>query len=119
MSIVSEKLLEAREKMNNGGKHWVRGTLRRKNPSTQEISYCSVGAIQAIPGDRATKNKLYRALNEALPKNFRATGFGSRPPGIEACKSAIIHYNDHWDRKWGDISRVFRRAARLAERDSD
>src|SRR6266576_2266990 len=103
MNIVSIKLLEAREKMNNGGTHWTRGTLRRKDPNTHEVSYCSVGAIQALTVDRTTKNKIYRALNAALPVEYRAKEYNGREPGLEACKNAIIHYNDFWERRWGDV----------------
>lgn len=117
MSEIATKILEARAKMNNGGRHWIRGAFKRKDPSTEEYAFCSVGAVrEAVRGrSRELSPSVYRAINEALPKEYRAVGRNGREPGVNACISAIIGFNDHWGRTWGDISRVFRKAARIAE----
>ena len=121
MPEIADKLLEARETMNSRGRHWIKGALRRKRktPSgelTSEWAYCSIGSINKV-GDRSIRGRLIKALNAGLPNGYRAVGYNGKEPSIKACEGAIIKFNDSYHTKWGDISRAFRRAARLAAQD--
>jgi hypothetical protein len=44
---VREILIESRNLMNDGGKHWIKSRLSRKR-TNGEVSYCSVGSIFAV-----------------------------------------------------------------------
>lgn len=127
MSEIATKILEAREKMNNRGKHWLRGALRRTDPKTKEVSFCSVGAIQEVNKGQGRRfnPKLYHYVHEALPERYKAkpreyyrNGSFVRKPATASDKmNAIIRYNDAYANTWGNVSKLFRKAAKLAERD--
>ena len=123
MSEVADKILEAREKMNNRGKHWLRGAFRSKNPKTQEVSFCAVGACREV-GNKRINPKLYHYLFLALPEDYRRISrwhYGQRQdvekPTNGEKMNAIIRFNDSHKQTWGGVSKLFRKAARLAERD--
>ena len=118
MSEISDKILEARELMNNRGKHWLRGAFRSKNPKTGEVSFCSVGAVREV-GGRGINARVYHYLHEALPPEFQAKPYYGRTKVVASQKSnAIIAFNDRYGRKWGEVSKLFRKAAKLAEKDA-
>ena len=109
---IADALLAARDLMNDKGAHWIKGTLRktvrRKTDGewTKETSFCSIGAINEITkGNPALRKATVAALAGTVPK----TPWAPTEP-----KSRIINWNDSGARKWGEISRAFRRAARQA-----
>lgn len=123
MSEIATKILEARDKMNNRGKHWLRGAFRSTNPKTREVSFCSVGAIREV-GDKRINPKLYHYIFLALPDEYRRIyrwNYGQRAvvekPTNSEKMNAIIRFNDSHTQTWGGVSKLFRKAARLAERD--
>lgn len=123
--LAADKLDEAREKMNNGGKHWIRGYLRRVvlkghkpggrglaskkealkyhgvKPKECEYGFCSVGGLNAVKAPTLS----YKALADTINSKGRHLGKGS-------ANNSIITWNDAYERKWGDVSRAFRKAAR-------
>ena len=107
---VADALLAARELMNDGGNHWIKGKIRlpqlfkRKNGLQTETCYCSIGAIQAATkGNRALRLRCYAALNKAIGR-----------PGNAGYIGTILSWNDNYERTWSEVSRAFRRAAKLA-----
>lgn len=55
-SEISKTLRAARDLMNNGGKHWIKGALSRRKQG--EVSYCALGGIQAALGVTRHTHKL-------------------------------------------------------------
>lgn len=104
---VAKVLLNARELMNNRGKHWIKWEFRRKNKNG-ELCYCSIGAIRAAaPGDKNKRLRAaaFRALAQLIDPNY-ADGTKT------AAQSVIMSFNDSDSTKWGDVSKLFRKAAR-------
>lgn len=121
MSDIEAAILEAREKMNKRGKHWITGALHKKikGGAPGEQAHCSVGAINLVARNTegVKRSDLIRAVASALPPEFRPEPrYGQKVPGVRDCENAIIGYNDSYGRKWGDISRLFRKAARLVSK---
>lgn len=117
MSQIEAAILEARQHMNDRGKHWIKGALHRKvkGGAPGEQAHCSVGAINLVARhtDGVKRGDLIRAVAAALPPDYRPKpSYGRKVPTVRECESAIIRYNDSYHSKWGDISRLFRKAAR-------
>lgn len=101
---VAQCLLDARELMNSGGRHWIKGWLRKKN-GKGEACYCSIGAIRAAaPGE---ENRRVRAAAKKI--------LAAQLPGYpHKDENKIIGWNDDPRRKWSDVSKTFRQAAKRA-----
>ena len=106
---VREILRSARDKMNDEGKHWIKGRLSRKK--AVGMCYCSLGAINAVTPDRNER----RAAKEALV----ALGLERSLPSIEhsgrrrsEVEAIVYTFNDSQRTSWRDVDRVFRKAVR-------
>jgi len=117
---ISRILRQARDLMNQGGKHWTRGKLRK---GRKEPMFCSVGALNAVLGRPNTDKSGYKVDNDnravvyALANEIRRTE--RRPPFKEFnerndtdAMTIIWNYNDKHYRTWADIQGVFTRAAK-------
>jgi hypothetical protein len=90
---VADVLLKARDLMNNRGKHWIKGQMK-KRLSNGEYGYCSMGAIEAATQSKALQRRAYLALRNVTD-----------PTGV-------AFFNDFHTTTWGDVSRAFRKAAK-------
>lgn len=114
---AADKLDEARERMNHGGKHWVKGALKRyvrkdHTPGETgfsskrqagpdfEAAYCSVGALQSVRAPGLSHSALGHVINEKKGET-------------------IISFNDAKETRWADVSRMFRTAAGRLRREAE
>jgi hypothetical protein len=138
---VAKGLRAARDKMNHGGRHWIKGALRRRmiqndvsnyavgdNPAWGEVGYCSIGGINAVSGraqSAVVTSKLRGPMKKALASaiirdnggNFQGFTLRDDLDGgitVEQAESVIIRFNDHAMTKWDDVKRVFTDAAKRA-----
>lgn len=105
MSVIAEKLRAALELMNDGGKHWAKGSYRTINED-EEYSFCAVGAIQQVTpfySMRSERDECLVALNEQLPPAYR--DYYDEP------WKNIVTWNDESGRTWDQVVDVFTRAA--------
>lgn len=113
MSVVAKKLRAALELMNNGGKHWGKGSYRIYDDATGEFSYCSVGAVREVfirektldDPRRGLVDDCLAALNEQLSEKEQDFN--------EPWKN-IVCWNDNKDRTWDEVVDLFTRAAEKA-----
>ena len=117
---AADKLDEAREAMNHGGRHWIKGYLRRyieknhvpgargyitaqeagyRGDQSPVVGFCSIGALLHVKAPMKAK----QALNGVVNKK----GFGS-----------VIEFNDLSTTKWSEVSRAFRSAARQLRKEA-
>jgi hypothetical protein len=104
---VAKCLLDARELMNNGGKHWTRGAFKRRLDK-DEYAYCSIGAIRAV-----TTSKDQKIRNEAYRQLATMIYAGPETRNVRVAQGRIVQWND-MKATWGDVSRTFRQAAKRA-----
>lgn len=129
-SEVQRVLRESRDKMNNKGAHWIKGTLSKKQKNG-EVAFCAIGAICDTLGVRGsndvcpTKAKpVVLALANAIREHCRPI-----PGNLYVADRAFIDadsalkyvegYNDYGKNypeygvtTWEDIRKVFTEAAR-------
>ena len=102
-------LLRARDKMNDSGRHWVKGFYKTftKGKVEGEACYCAVGAIKA-----STRNKLLR--ESAYEDLIMFGGINSQlfSSVFHDNERKIINWNDDWNRTWEEIDSAFRKAAK-------
>lgn len=115
-SEVQKVLRAARDLMNHGGKHWIKGRLSRTTKG--EKSYCALGGIQAALGMKSHSHKLNnntRPVAIALANAIRSEK-GLPPLIVHATDSAIVNeivtFNDNNGTTWGRMKRVFTNAAK-------
>jgi hypothetical protein len=108
-------LREARDKINNGGEHWIKGALRSRRYNG--YAYCSVGAINNVEGITAQERRdaLYilglKGL-ELTPNEYNLVKYDKSERAWAPFLSAIMRFNDRVDTKWDDVNRAFRKAIR-------
>lgn len=120
-----EILNEARERMNDKGRHWIKWHYRAKKDGEQ--AYCSVGALMAT--SRKTKARMVATIalaDEIAPGRMEdarhsLVNIGSEPY-VRNClyqeaKSVIIIYNDDYHTRWSGVSSKFKKAAKTLERE--
>jgi hypothetical protein len=103
---VAEVLDQAIALMNDGGKHWIKGSYRAWNVEDGLPAFCSVGAINyALPGfaDDDVRKETIRVLAAAVPAKFF--------PGEESWKRVIV-WNDAPETTWEDVKSIFDEAKR-------
>lgn len=106
---VAQVLLNARALMNNKGKHWIKGKLRKNKPSIG-MCYCSVGAIRAAaPGDG--NKRLRAAAYKSLAKEISPSYSDTYDEYGKYAREVIITWNDGWCRTWQEINLKFRQVA--------
>lgn len=112
---VAKVLKQARDLMNDQGAHWIQGKLRKTDPKTGEVSFCSVGAIQHIakgPENAELRLEALMTLAETVSVSFDRTRiFGA--PG-DAARGAVIIWNDNPARSWDAIDAKFAEAQKRA-----
>lgn len=112
---VAEILRAARNAMNHGGKHWIKGDYNRKKEDVG-MCYCSVGAIHNTTKNQAERSAAFRALlvaglEEPMPVGSYWAGSAS-----ELARYEIIRWNDMPKRTWNDVTKAFTKASRKAAR---
>lgn len=122
----AEFLLAAREKMNDDGAHWIKGSFIRVIYGTGTC-YCSVGAMQAT-GRGKVADEAYFALATSIqpgwakeasldmddnPRIYGLDNTAKRHASMrDAAKDIIIGWNDAHGRLWRDVDRKFRAVAK-------
>ena len=81
--------------MNNGGAHWIKGSLRRV-PEDGSAAYCSMGSVEAHSEGTTRTLTLWLLAN--------------------VCGGDIVAFNDHENTTWEDVKAVFEIAAKHARR---
>jgi hypothetical protein len=107
--------------MNNGGRHWTKGTLKRGH-----ATYCSIGGINAAAGrpqsygsNGVVVTAAKRELAAAITGDDRYVTKAGRPGyTISDVEDVIISFNDRAETTWDDIKRVFSKATRAARKRS-
>lgn len=108
-------LRDARNNINDNGKHWIKGALRRKRKDG--YAYCSVGAINAVEGITAQERRdaLYilglKGL-ELKPDKYNTVKYKYEGHHWAPFANAIKRFNDSVGTEWDDVNRVFRKAIR-------
>jgi hypothetical protein len=106
VNLRASQLLErALERMNEEGRHWVKGNYRRLLENG-EYGYCAIGSIDNDQkADGVASYHAVRALNAARSGYSldRATG----------ARSLIVTWNDSTKTTWEDVKTVFTRAIKL------
>lgn len=108
----SEFLRECLKKMNNGGKHWIKGAYSQLDDG--ETRYCSVGAMKACNKFPSIPFAVYWDAQEELARVIKKK-FRNRVRHEEENPSIIIAFNDHIDTVWEDICNVFKEAIKNLE----
>ena len=107
------RLLEAAEKlMNDEGRHWIKGTYHRYLPGSNELGYCSVGAIKEI-AERENFTELVRfKAQKVLASVVDPKGeFVLTPPDSSYYDhDRIAAWNDDQRRVWSDVTSAFQQA---------
>ena len=93
---VATTLRAALAVMNDGGKHWTKGTLEKALEDGSK-AYCAVGSVNATCDDQTVRTLCLWLLGEVTAG------------GVES-------FNDHPGTAWEDVVAVFTVAARNAER---
>lgn len=120
---AAEALRQARELMNDSGKHWYQGDWY-EILDDGTTAYCAVGALRQVTG--STNNPvLWRALEflgtdeEIRVYNREVHGYDNVAEGYPkiAEQDAVINYNDEPERTWEEISSAFERAEKKLRAD--
>lgn len=124
-----EILNEAREKMNDKGRHWIKGRFRGKNKKGED-SFCSIGALRSVSRKTKARKVATIALAELIdPKRMEARrevleNFHGKKEGREIesalyneAESIIIRYNDGYRTRWSGVSSKFKKAAKTLEKE--
>lgn len=113
---VGKLLRAALAAMNDSGRHWTRGRLKRTRNG--EVSFCSIGAINHVTDRPNTESEGYavddnnRAVVYALANVINKKAGTGPPRDDHEAVGAIWAYNDHTGRSWPEIEAVFKAAAR-------
>lgn len=129
---VARLLSNARELMNDGGKHWIKGRLEQA--SWLGASYCAMGGL----GKAATNGPVYDAVRIAQMKQYKKVApilrdatillaeviegktvigkdyDGQEDPVLEEAQDIVIAFNDGRHTDWTIMSRKFKVAERRA-----
>lgn len=106
---VREILREARDKMNDNGKHWIRGDYFKRIRGRGNC-YCSIGAIHSVTRKKHEREAAYLALCERGVGSSTRNSYGTINP--YTAESNIIRWNDNFNRTWSDVNKAFRKAVR-------
>lgn len=122
-------LRKAIELMNNGGKHWVKGSFFRPIGDGGSVGYCAVGAIATSVGwggnggeNEPLLNALSSELLITLGEEPRITwtlnkeSYSYRPV---VDPSAIFRFNDAHERTWVEVKSLFESTIERLERADD
>ena len=117
---IADLLRQARDLMNDQGKHWIQGqsaTLRGFDDGQPQYErFCSIGAIRyVLTGDpfndgNADENYLVQCLDAQI------TLPGAR--GDYQGSDKVVLWNDMTGREWGEVYEAFTNAALSAEASS-
>ncbi len=110
---ISRILREARDLMNDGGKHWIKGKLSRT--SKGEKSYCAIGAVCTVVGVRRSQTRISKEARPALLALAEEIWDDRAARG-----HSVWRYTDDYNilstiygsTTWKDIKRVFTKAAK-------
>lgn len=109
---AAKLLQQAQLLMNEGGKHWGKGSFRNSDGGYENYRYCAVGALREVlsPGATGvpTHNPIFRRAVVSLARIVNS----SLPPksGIDEALNAIYEWNDAPEREWGEVRKAFTRA---------
>jgi hypothetical protein len=136
---VAKGLRAARDKMNHGGRHWIKGALRRKMIQNDIVlqrqgEQPGVGrdrlllprrdqrrlgraqsAVVTVEPSHPMKKALASAIIRENGGNFQGFTLRDDLDGgitVEQAESVIIRFNDRQDTDWDDVKRVFTDAAK-------
>lgn len=118
----------ARKKMNNNGKHWVKGTYHRMRVIVKgkpaESCYCMVGGLNAagreltegrVKGDLALAKKMVASTIKG--EEVSAVTWNSHMRWGQLCAtSIIINKNDSYKTTWQDVNTILKDAAAALRR---
>lgn len=111
--LLAEIILEARDLMNDGGKHWIKGIFEEYDPETGEKSYCTVGALYVCFLNRNIPFYVYDDISLQLVQTISEYS-GWHGESVISCLSrfSITSWNDAPERTWEDVERVLTETAR-------
>lgn len=114
--VVAELIREARELMNNSGKHWVKGEFTRIVDGG-EIGYCSMGALNQVfyskeetddqVGGWARRDAILALAEDEAIAAVHYSGNSRNQHSIAEWQ--VITYNDGEDRTWPEVEAAFKR----------
>lgn len=129
MALTTTELAEftkrARELMNDGGEHWMKGEYKQWHDSEALLRYCSIGAIRETLFDGVDdvdiNDPQYKRIVKALATAVRdEVKEGRYEPPLNRRdvvlalagdhEGIVIDFNDHDMTTWQDVERVFKRA---------
>lgn len=112
----------AQELVDEDGKHWVKGTLKRAisgryGSRNAEYAYCMVGALQEAHDQARLKSRserirrdLYEAFRVANEQVLQSINTPARPTRGWRSFYSIPMFNDAADTTYEDVKRVFKHA---------
>lgn len=129
---VAKALRAARDLMNHGGKHWIKGT-EKKQLENGEWGYCSIGGVSKVTRGHSWKtNNIYTAAILELaqtidPKKMAKAEKEARKWVFESdddfetnladamlntAEDIIARKNDAKATKWADVRNIFTQTAK-------
>jgi hypothetical protein len=112
-------LRATRDKLNDGGKHWTKGSPSRPiygdtGFKRTGVAYCVLGGFTAVLDGNPRDNNIPKEQHPAVIAlaNAIREERGQQPcASIDAARSTIIGFNDHTRTTWKDVDKILRRAA--------
>jgi hypothetical protein len=108
---LAQDLREILERMNNGGRHWIKGRWRKEIKG--EMCYCIVGSINVQTKSTTRQRYLIEEIIATMKKDEVASSFVYR---WGADRHNIMSFNDADETKWRDVKRVLSRTIKRLER---
>lgn len=118
--MLADLLRDARELMNDTGRHWVQGSFQRPvhgDDGTVEYGYCSYGAIGHVTDGRPIE-QLYAVRTALCVELGKDEAIANTPldSELEASQdeegnaySRLVTFNDTEGRRWEEVEGAFRR----------
>lgn len=118
--MVVDMLKNARDLMNDSGRHWIKGEYYGHKKGEQ--AYCSVGALRKSGSRRpaAYRSSIIALATVIDPDRMKSSREHALKHSLDVnrhlasvAESIIVNWNDHPNRRWLDVDRKFRKAIKL------
>lgn len=125
-TIVSA-LRTSRDKLNHGGKHWIKGALSgwvrkahrpgsrdfvsRRATAFSEHAFCSVGVLRNVKAPVEAYVALAQVIDAKKFEKYLGNATSEKAKR-QAAERVIIGWNDHAITNWNDVKTTFTKAAR-------
>lgn len=116
---AAEVVRAAQERMNDGGKHWIKGSFRRKL-ADESYGYCILGGVRAE--SKSSTKAAQEAAEEAILREIQGSGWGTEDRDWFTDRNVIRpfrhipEFNDHPETNWKHVKAVLSRAAENLEK---